>query len=103
MVIGKFYSVILICIYVNHVNCECFNLDVSITQKIDNEGFHREFGWLIEATSPSKQKWISSGCKLALRLEITPGMFVNPDQVAELNRTDEVGISFHFYYNLFAY
>lgn len=84
------YGVVFIFAFFRHVKCECFDLEVHVTQKIDNEGFHRDFGWLIEGTAPSKEEWVQSGCKLALRAEMTPGMFVNPDQVAELNRTNEV-------------
>ncbi|KAJ8929855.1 hypothetical protein NQ314_017459 [Rhamnusium bicolor] len=51
---------------------ECLKLDVSITQKVENEGFHREIRWLIETLSPSKEIWINSGCKLCLRLVVSP-------------------------------
>ncbi|XP_018561211.1 phosphatidylinositol-glycan biosynthesis class X protein-like [Anoplophora glabripennis] len=73
--------------YCTNSDSLCLNLDVSITQKVEHEGFHREIRWLVETPSPSKKIWMESGCKLSLRLDVSPGMYVNPDEVAETNRT----------------
>lgn len=74
------------------VNCqqECFKLKTSITQKIEQEGFHRDIWWLLETADVSKETWIQSKCNLALKLEISNSMFVNPDELAELNRMGEL-------------
>lgn len=45
--------------------------------------------WLFES-SPSKFSWNEAGCRLSLKLQVSNGMFVNPDEVAELNRTGKV-------------
>ncbi|KAJ8937270.1 hypothetical protein NQ318_005668 [Aromia moschata] len=65
---------------------ECLTLDISITQKVEYEGFHRDIKWLVEILHPSKESWLSLSCNLALRLDISSGMFVNPDEVADLKR-----------------
>lgn len=58
----------------------CRNLNISLTQKVDGEGFHRELNWLLER-SPASFK-----CTLAIHLAVNSEMYVNPDQIAELNR-----------------
>lgn len=59
---------------------KCKSLNVSLTQKIDNEGFHRQLNWLLERGPKSYH------CKLAIRLDITKEMYMNPDEIADLNR-----------------
>ncbi|RZC41551.1 PIG-X domain containing protein [Asbolus verrucosus] len=61
-------------------DAKCKILNVSLTQKIDNEGFHRELNWLLERGADSLQ------CKLAIKLDVGEEMFINPDQIADLNR-----------------
>ncbi|CAH1957540.1 unnamed protein product [Acanthoscelides obtectus] len=80
--------------YVQFVNCasECINLDISIIQKVEHEGFRREIKWLIETASPTNEVWQESNCKLCLKLDVSNGMFVNPDEIAELNRTQKLQI-----------
>lgn len=65
-------------------NSNCTTVEVSITQRIDGEGFHRSIDWLIEATTPSTIDWLASKCQLVLRVEVPLGMFVNPDQLIEI-------------------
>lgn len=50
----------------------------------------REIRWLIETLVPLQQIWVNTGCKMSLRLDVSNGLFVNPDEVAELNRTQKV-------------
>lgn len=50
----------------------------------------RELRWLIESTPSSKTLWIDANCQLSLQLQVSNGMYVNPDEVAELNRTGKV-------------
>ncbi|KYB27910.1 Phosphatidylinositol-glycan biosynthesis class X protein-like Protein [Tribolium castaneum] len=64
----------------------CQSLNVSLTQKIDNEGFHRELKWLLERGPTSLQ------CKLAIRLDVGPEMYLNPDQIADLNRLGHLSV-----------
>jgi hypothetical protein len=64
----------------------CKNLNISLTQKIDNEGFHRELNWLLERSVNSFQ------CKLAIRLDVGQEMFINPDQIADLNRLGHLSV-----------
>ncbi|KAJ8923286.1 hypothetical protein NQ315_001843 [Exocentrus adspersus] len=73
--------------YCVQADSECLKLDISITQKVEHEGFHREIRWLIETTSPPSDIWVASACKLSLQLKVSPGIYVYPDEVAELNRT----------------
>ncbi|CAG9773973.1 unnamed protein product [Ceutorhynchus assimilis] len=68
------------------INCsekDCINLDVTITQKIENLGFHRDLNWLVETQNLDPK---TSACSVALKLNIGQGMFVNPDQVDDLRR-----------------
>lgn len=65
-------------------------LDISITQKVENEGFHRDVRWLLETTNPNNTDWIQSGCKLAVHINVNAGMFVSKDQLAELNRNSTI-------------
>lgn len=53
---------------------------------MDNEGFHRELKWLLERGPTSLQ------CKLLIRLDVSPEMFLNPDQIADLNRLGQLSV-----------
>ncbi|CAH1154732.1 unnamed protein product [Phaedon cochleariae] len=86
-------QLILMCIFFSFhcVHCdECTKLDISITQKVEHEGFHRNILWLIESTHTPEQKWFQSDCKFSIKQDIPNGMFVNPDEIADLNRTGEL-------------
>ncbi|XP_056631163.1 phosphatidylinositol-glycan biosynthesis class X protein-like [Diorhabda carinulata] len=86
-------SIFIICIKILKVTCEssdCLTLKTSITQKIEHEGFHREIWWLLETSEPSTDVWLNSECKLILRLDVTSGMFINPDEIGELRRMGEL-------------
>lgn len=75
---------------ISQVECSkkatCLHLNVSITQKIENLGFHRTLNWLVESHNLDAATWLNNTCKLALRLDVGQGMFVNPDQVDDLQR-----------------
>ncbi|XP_044254704.1 phosphatidylinositol-glycan biosynthesis class X protein-like [Tribolium madens] len=62
------------------------NLNISLTQKVDNEGFHRELKWLLER-GPT-----TFDCKLAIQLNVGPEMYLNPDQIADLNRLRHLSV-----------
>ncbi|CAH0563481.1 unnamed protein product [Brassicogethes aeneus] len=68
----------------------CIKPNVYITQKISNEGFHREINWLIEVLEPTIESWEKTKCKVALRLDVPSGIYVNPDEINALNETEEV-------------
>lgn len=112
IVMGVFQCCLFFCFQnsVQFISGECISFDTSVTQKIEYEGFHRsefiihlmflnvwknvnyyrELRWLIENSLVSTTQWDVTGCKMSLRLHINNGMFVNPDEVAELNRTGKV-------------
>lgn len=56
-------------------NCE--NLSISISQKIENQGFHRQICWTIEQTS--------STCPIIIQWNVNKEIYVNPDQIFDLN------------------
>ncbi|XP_050298554.1 uncharacterized protein LOC126737621 [Anthonomus grandis grandis] len=71
---------------------DCIKLDVSITQKVENLGFHRDVHWLIKTNDLNKEKWLNSSCNAALRLDVGSGMYVNPDQAEDLKRLGKINI-----------
>lgn len=78
---GLFVLFITTCTTANKdLDPKCKSLNVSLTQKIDNEGFHRQLNWLLERGPKSVH------CKLAIRLDISKEMYMNPDEIADLNR-----------------
>lgn len=81
-------------------NENCLNLQVSISQKVENEGFHREINWLIESLDLNHEEWSHSNCQIALRLNIPSEMFVNPDEIGELNRTGQISAYIEGYVNV---
>ncbi|KAB0793080.1 hypothetical protein PPYR_12700 [Photinus pyralis] len=81
-------------------NEDCLNLQVSISQKVENEGFHREINWLIESLDLNHDEWSRSYCEIALRLNIPSEMFVNPDEIGELNRTGQISAYIEGYVNV---
>lgn len=66
---------------------ECIKLQLSISQKIANEGFHREINWLIESYFEESSHF---NCNVSLQLEVPPEMFVNPDQISDLMRANQI-------------
>lgn len=114
-----YFFINLLCISICYAGNECFKLETSITQKVEHEGFHRcfecsqwnsvllstfncrELRWLIESSPSSKASWIHASCRLSLQLQVSNGMYVNPDEVAELNRTGKVIIIEQFWRNNF--
>ncbi|XP_017784969.1 PREDICTED: phosphatidylinositol-glycan biosynthesis class X protein-like [Nicrophorus vespilloides] len=84
---------VLIVIFVGiTVSESCFKLDASISQKIENEGFHRKILWLFELLAPKKEVWDESGCTLSLLFQANPGMYVYPDEIYDLNKKENVSI-----------
>ncbi|XP_023013421.2 phosphatidylinositol-glycan biosynthesis class X protein [Leptinotarsa decemlineata] len=75
---------------ISYIECEseCLNLEISIIRKVEHEGFHRNVLWLIESplTKDLKTLLVDSKCTFVLRQDIPNGMFVNPDEIAELSR-----------------
>ncbi|XP_066262278.1 phosphatidylinositol-glycan biosynthesis class X protein [Euwallacea similis] len=71
---------------------DCIPLDVTITQKIDHLGFHRDLNWLIETNNLNLVEWLNSSCSIALRLDVGRGFFVNPDQAEDLKRLGKLDI-----------
>jgi hypothetical protein len=50
----------------------------------------RDIRWLIESPDIFNDQWKKTQCKMALQLDVPPEMFVNPDQIADLNRLGTV-------------
>lgn len=69
---------------------KCLRPDALITQTIENEGFHRDIKYLIEFSSNNVNILFSAHCKVALRQDIPLGLFVNPDQIADLVRVKKL-------------
>jgi len=84
------YLTSLLC--VSNVLCSdnCTNLQVSISQKVENEGFHRDINWLIESLDLNDETWYESKCKVCLQLNVPPEMFINPDQISDLSRNGQI-------------
>ncbi|KAF2892880.1 hypothetical protein ILUMI_13297 [Ignelater luminosus] len=71
----------------------CINLKFSISQNVENEGFHREINWLIESLDLDNEDWSNlnnSLCKVSLQLHLPSGIFVSPDQISELIRQGQI-------------
>lgn len=85
-------KLIFLSLITNCVFCEdlCTKFDVSVTQKIENEGFHRELKWIVEISSNIIEKMNEAECKINMRLDLPYGMFVNPDEIADLNRNKKI-------------
>lgn len=65
---------------------DCLSIQASLSQKVENEGFHRKIRWLLEVTHPKNEDLKNNKCSFVLHLEVPSGAFVNPDQLASLNR-----------------
>lgn len=92
---------------------KCFKPDVLITQNVENEGFHRyslklrlkkkkiittlcrDIKYLIEFSDENTQILLSSACKVALKQNIPSGLYINPDQIADLIRIKKVTVQFN--------
>lgn len=48
--------------------------------------------WLVEILSPNVYEVKKHNCSLVLRIDVNRGMFVSPDQIADLVRLNQVGI-----------
>ncbi|KAF5270266.1 hypothetical protein FQA39_LY18882 [Lamprigera yunnana] len=68
----------------------CIDLKLSMSQKVENEGFHRDINWLIESLTVGNEEWKNSNCKVSLLLDVPPEMYVNPDELFDLNRTGQI-------------
>lgn len=51
---------------------------------------YRDVNWLFEIISPDILEVVEHKCSFVLRLNVNEGMFVNPDQIADLNRFNKV-------------
>lgn len=102
---------VLLFLLVSGVFCKsCLDFDITIAQKIEHEGFHRydnlcyclkishfnknfacrDVNWLVEIISPSIADVNEHNCSFLLKLDVNRGMFVNPDQIADLMRLNQV-------------
>lgn len=94
-------TVLLTTLFVNVRCMQCTPVEALVTGNVENEGFHkyvngfllsycnclvfRNIKWLVEIGS----KGLSS-CKVAIRQDVPAGLYVNPDQIADLNRVGKV-------------
>lgn len=101
---------IILLLFLCHYVCsqDCIGFAISGAQKIENEGFHRyrlvlwkastlqrtilcrDVNWLFEIISPDILEVMAHKCSFVLRININEGMFVNPDQIADLVRLKKV-------------
>lgn len=65
---------------------------IQISQVLNNyrNAVCRDIRWLLEILSPHISTWTANDCHMALQLPMTASMFVNPDQIADLNRLNQV-------------
>ncbi|XP_045477174.1 phosphatidylinositol-glycan biosynthesis class X protein-like isoform X2 [Harmonia axyridis] len=68
----------------------CLSFDILLTQNIDKAGFHRELKWLLEITNPSKDIISEQKCSFIMQLDMPQGAFVNPDELADLDRMNKL-------------
>lgn len=85
-------SILLVNFRLSTAKKDCIKFNVSITQKIEHLGFHRDINWFIETENLDRKAWMNSSCSAALMLEVAPGMFVNPDQADDLRRLGKLDI-----------
>ncbi|KAL1498213.1 hypothetical protein ABEB36_009048 [Hypothenemus hampei] len=71
---------------------ECIKLDLSIIQKIENLGFHRNLNWFVEAQTLDDKKWLNASCHTALKFNTGRALFVNPDQIDDLMRQEKLNV-----------
>ncbi|KAF5293586.1 hypothetical protein FQA39_LY03071 [Lamprigera yunnana] len=57
----------------------CIDLKLSMSQKVENEGFHRDINWLIESLTVGNEEWKNSNCKVSLLLDVPPKSYVEGD------------------------
>lgn len=51
---------------------------------------YRDIKYLIEFSNENTNILLSAGCKVALKQDVPGGLFVNPDQIADLIRLRKV-------------
>lgn len=59
-------------------------LHATIVRQVEREGFHRELGSLIELVAQNPLEW--QNCTIALQETIPSGLYVNQDQLMDLER-----------------
>lgn len=55
--------------------------------------YYREIKWLVEIPQTTLVELNKTNCKLSIRLDVPPGMYVNPDEIADTMRNS--GVSVH--------
>lgn len=51
---------------------------------------YREIKWLVEIPRQTLTKLNDSQCSISIRLDVPKGMYINPDELAEIIRTSDV-------------
>ncbi|CAD6205647.1 GSCOCG00009946001-RA-CDS [Cotesia congregata] len=74
-------STIALFIYLNILNTIYCDSDVQVNFHVDGNGFHRTINYEVEA-----KKYINYDCHVALYLELPRELYVNIDELADLQR-----------------
>lgn len=87
---AKWVFVIQIALFiVCGVQCnEVCEIHATIIRRIENEGFHRDIHSLVEIVTGSSTPW--GDCMMILEESMPSGLYVNPDQLADLRRFGHV-------------
>ncbi|KAJ9601554.1 hypothetical protein L9F63_000297 [Diploptera punctata] len=71
------------------VNCnKVCDIHATIIRRIENEGFHRDVNSLVEIVTGHSTLW--GECMLILEEHMPSGLYVNPDQLADLRRVNQL-------------
>ncbi|PSN41742.1 hypothetical protein C0J52_16920 [Blattella germanica] len=88
---GKLVVEWLLCLMysVYLVRCsEVCEIHATIIRRIENEGFHRDVNSLVEIVTGHSTLW--GDCLVILEESMPSGLYVNPDQLADLQRVGQV-------------
>ncbi|XP_067005392.1 phosphatidylinositol-glycan biosynthesis class X protein [Anabrus simplex] len=86
IIFSTYYCTFLLC---TTIEClEKCDIHATITRHVENEGFHRELHSLIEVIMG--QPKLLTKCYVVLEELLPSGLYVNPDQLADLRRLGQV-------------
>ncbi|XP_057320428.1 uncharacterized protein LOC130664504 [Microplitis mediator] len=80
-IIRKYMQYIFIIIYLNQVNYIYCDSIVAVDFTVEGNGFHRTINYEVSA-----EKYINYDCHVALHLELPPVLYVNINELADLQR-----------------
>ncbi|RVE50465.1 hypothetical protein evm_004890 [Chilo suppressalis] len=89
-----FHYSLFVYLFILFTKCVFANVckfDVKLTQTLHNEGFHRNITYgVVFNEEDVSEDWINRDCIIALDQKLPPGVYVNPDELGELRRTNKL-------------